>query len=205
MTLYASHDRLKRVNHTHEAIMQYLVANPEAKQSEIAAHFGYTEPYLSSIIHSHAFQDSFAQFREDYYGTLAKPIGEKLELISHQILDKLAEQVQTIDNPAFLVSTADKLLGRLGFGAKGTVVNVNTTNNTQNNTNITAEAIRAGEAARARLRKIKELEQGILADETEETARISTSAQPIQREGDQPSGMAGSEAQQAQREVPKGD
>ncbi len=56
---------LKRVSYTHEAMIDLIITQPQLKQSEIAAHFGYTESWISSILASDAFQAKMAARREE--------------------------------------------------------------------------------------------------------------------------------------------
>ena len=47
---------IARLNTTHEMLMNWLVCNPEKSLRECADHFGYTQSWLSQIIHSDIFQ-----------------------------------------------------------------------------------------------------------------------------------------------------
>lgn len=56
---------LKRCSYTHDAMIDLILAHPEMTQGAIAAHFGYTEGWISSILASDAFQNKMAARREE--------------------------------------------------------------------------------------------------------------------------------------------
>lgn len=161
-TLTKTNTTLKAVGHKHEAIMQHLIEYPEQKLGEVAAHFEIGQSWLSILIHSHAFQDAFAEYRDKYYGGVADGLEEKLNGLAHLCVDRLSEKMETCDDAAYIASTTDKVLGRLGFGAKGTGnLTVNATGPVQV-TQATPAAIHAAEEARKRLQKIKEVQAEVI-------------------------------------------
>lgn len=127
---------IQKVGIRHEAILNYLLENPTRSLGETAAHFGITQPWLSCIIHSDAFQSKLRE-RQDtvFHHTVVATIKDKAALVAHAALDKLADQLANglVQDPKQLTDTADKILGRLGYGGNngaqsGVTVNVN--NNT---------------------------------------------------------------------------
>lgn len=111
---------IAKVSHRHEAIMQYMVANPTAPLGEVAAAFGVTQPWLSCIIHSHAFKTKLRERQDALFGNIAATLTEKLEAVAHAALDNLHEHVLASNsNPAQNLEVADTVLKALGYGAKG--------------------------------------------------------------------------------------
>lgn len=57
--------RLKRVSYTHAALIDLIIEHPEWDQKDFAAHFGYTEGWMSNIMASDAFQAALASRKEE--------------------------------------------------------------------------------------------------------------------------------------------
>ena len=57
--------RLRRISYTHDAMIDLIIEQPELNQGQIAAHFGYTESWMSNIMASDAFQARMAARREE--------------------------------------------------------------------------------------------------------------------------------------------
>jgi hypothetical protein len=104
------------VSHRHEAIMNFMVANPTAKLGDVANQFGVTQPWLSCIIHSHAFKTKLREKQDEMWGDLAATVTEKLEAVAHATLDNILEHVHTCKMSLDAnVEVADRVLHRLGF------------------------------------------------------------------------------------------
>ena len=168
-TLTKTNNTLTKVGHKHEAIMQWLLENPESKLGDCAAHFGMTQTWLSIVIHSAAFQDAFAKYREDYYGEAAAGLDEKLNGLIHLAVDKLSEKMETCDDTQWIANTTDKLLGRLGYGTGGgSKINVIANGDgAVTIQTVSGEALIRADATRKRLQAIKQIEgETLRGDET---------------------------------------
>jgi hypothetical protein len=154
---------IQRVSHTHNAIMDYMLANPGVSLGEVAAHFKYSQPWLSCIIHSDAFQSLMREKQGVIFHTTVLPIREKLHAVGHQVLDRLAERIPLENDVAVLARTSEGVLDRLGFGSKtgGNTYILNQTNNTQVNT-LRSEL----DNARALLGKVEKPVIGVVIDES---------------------------------------
>lgn len=98
--------------------MNFILANPTCKYSEVAAHFKVTQAWLSVIVHSHAFQDQLRRRHDELFdAAVVQPLGDKLHAAAHMTLDEYMEKVPTLSADQ-LISAGDKLLGKLGFGTK---------------------------------------------------------------------------------------
>jgi hypothetical protein len=116
---------IQKVSIKHEAIMDFLILNPTMKMAEVAAHFGVTFPWLSTIVHSHAFQDLLRKKQDELFDcAVVQEVGGKLEAAAQVTLDAYLEKVPTLTADQ-LISSSDKLLGRLGYGTRNGSVNVN--------------------------------------------------------------------------------
>lgn len=124
--------QLMRLSVSHEAIINWLLLNPGKNQMKYCAeHFGYTRAWLSSIVHSDAFQAKLRDRQEQLFGDMMPSLAEQATGVAQVALEQLGEKLEKEEMPAkFLLDTTDRLLGRLGYSpsspAPGTVINNNT-------------------------------------------------------------------------------
>lgn len=168
-TTTTTNNRLAVAGHKHEAIMLHLLANPAEKLGDVARHFNVQPAWLSTIIHSHAFQDKFADMREQYYGNVTMSLSEQLLGLAHLATEKLAEKLEESEDAAFIASTSNMLFTKLGFGSKASVTvqagdGANITMNA-----VTPEALQRAEESRRRLRELKALEHQIIEGSMDES------------------------------------
>lgn len=125
---------IQQVSNRHEAILNHLIANPTMSLGAVALAFGYTQAWLSCIIHSDAFQCKLKERQDVVFHSTILPITEKMQAVAHIALDRLVERLPAENEPKNLSSIAGDVLDRLGYAAPkgGTVVNFQQ-NNVQNN------------------------------------------------------------------------
>jgi hypothetical protein len=99
----------------YDAIVDWLVLNPEKNQRDCADHFGLTQGWLSILIRSDMFQAKLQARRAEVTSRVASAIPEKLKAVADIALDKLADQVAKSEDPEFILNAADKALHRMGF------------------------------------------------------------------------------------------
>lgn len=129
----SSRPQLARLSITHDAIMDWLLANPgKGQMGACAAHFGFTQAWLSSMVWSDAFQAKLADRKEELFNLNVVPIRDQMNGVVQRTLDRLGEKVEVVQDPKVLVDVADKLLHRLGYAPK-VDQNPGVQNNTQNN------------------------------------------------------------------------
>jgi NADPH:quinone reductase-like Zn-dependent oxidoreductase len=117
-----------RVNYTHDAMIDLIIANPAITQNELARHFGYSVPWLSRIRNSDAFLARLAERKKDIVdpGVIAS-VEEKLRNIVDKSAEIILNKLETTQS-ADLAFKALELGGKLaGYGARqtGPVVNNN--------------------------------------------------------------------------------
>lgn len=117
--------QIQTISHKHQAIADWLIANPEKTQGECAAAFGITQAWLSIVINSDIFQD----YLQQRYAEVATPVvfslREKLLGVAHRAVEKLGTAVDNSQDPEFILAAADRALHRLGYApAKGPTVAV---------------------------------------------------------------------------------
>lgn len=123
---------LKRLSHTHLAIMDYMLANPGLPLAEVARHFGYTQSWLSTMIHTDVFQAGFRERREKWIAVHDGRLAAKLHEVAEASLDTLLGILQDENNrpsPAAANEITKTALSALGFTsqkvAPATAVQVN--------------------------------------------------------------------------------
>lgn len=96
--------RLKRCSYSHDAMIDLIIEHPEFTQNQIAAHFGYTPPWISNILASEAFQAKMASRREEIIDPeLKATIKERFEALvirSLTVLQEKLAQPRVSDNVA---------------------------------------------------------------------------------------------------------
>lgn len=106
---------IARISHTHEQIINWLVMNPEKSLRECADSFGYTQPWLSQLIHSDIFQAALKQRQLQVAARVAASIPEKLQAITDIALEKLGDQISKSEDPDYILDVADRALHRMGY------------------------------------------------------------------------------------------
>jgi len=111
----------------HEAILNYLLANPLVKMGDVAEHFRVSRGWLSLIIHSDVFQRKLRERQDIHFDHSILPAMEKVQLVADMALDRMIECLPYESDVGKLNLVADKALSRLGYGTEapaGTQVNV---------------------------------------------------------------------------------
>lgn len=125
---------IQKVSIKHEMIMNYIMENPQEPLASVAAHFGISSAWLSTVIHSPAFQDRLLEKKDVlFHHTVVATVRDKVSVLAHKALDKLVDQIDFTLDTKELRETADMALERLGYGGKNggagdgpTVINNNT-------------------------------------------------------------------------------
>ena len=92
----------QKVNYTHEALVELMVAHPELNQNELAKYFGYTPAWLSTIVCSDAFQAKLAQRREEIIDPVLRlTVEERFKALVNRSFEVLQEK---LSGPASTVS-----------------------------------------------------------------------------------------------------
>jgi hypothetical protein len=118
------------VSNRHNAIIDYMVANPTARLKTVAAEFQITQSWLSVLIHSSAFKAKL-QARQDlvFNEEVQATVEERLMGVASVATDRLLELVPKETEVKVIADTMDKTLKALGYGQKmvGTAVQQNNT------------------------------------------------------------------------------
>jgi len=124
---------IKEVSHRHEALLNFILANPMVRMQDVAAAFGYSAAWCSLVIHSDAFQKLLREKQEMFFDVSIMPAMDKVSTAADMALDKIIELIPRETDIGKLNSVADKALNRLGYSSGvegnggGTNVQVNVT------------------------------------------------------------------------------
>lgn len=130
---------LKRMGLKHEALLNYMLANPTMKVSEVARACGVSYSWASIVVHSDAFQARLRQRQDEIFNAHVQPLHEKMVGVAHMAVDKLGEQLEKSTDPDYILNVSDKILHRLGFAPKATPVAIAPPSTTINQINIGGE------------------------------------------------------------------
>ena len=111
---------IQKLNHRHDAIVEWLVMNPHRTQGECAKELNYTEPWLSQLIATDMFKAKYQELCLERGMPQIHSLGAKMSRAAHMALDKVIDDLenQRLDGAAALETSAS-MLDRLGYSAKG--------------------------------------------------------------------------------------
>jgi hypothetical protein len=107
-----------RLSHRHEAILNWLIANPEQKLEDCAREFGVTQPWLSSLIHCDLFQSALREKQAYVFGEISITVKDRITHLAHESLRRLTERIESgsVSNDQ-LIDSAELAVKSMGFGA----------------------------------------------------------------------------------------
>lgn len=110
---------IARVNYSHDAMIDLIIANPALSQNEIAKHFGYSVGWVSRVRNSDAFLARLAERKNDIVDpALALSVEEKLRAIVDKSAEILLDKLNATQSADLALKALD-LGGKLaGYGAR---------------------------------------------------------------------------------------
>lgn len=123
-------DAILAISHRHEAILNWLLLNPHRSLRECADELGFTQAWLSSVIHSDIFQAKLKERQESVFLAVAQDIPRKLRGLADVAIEKVTRIIESSEDPDLVVDVFDKTLNRLGYapqkgGGPGPTTQVN--------------------------------------------------------------------------------
>src|SRR5688572_23709248 len=90
--------RLQKISYTHDAMIDLIIEGSRRpggiSQKELAAHFGYTEGWISNVLASDAFQSKLALRREEIIDPVLKAtLRERFDALTRLSLDVLEKRM----------------------------------------------------------------------------------------------------------------
>ena len=115
MPIIDGRPQIKKVSVKHDAIMDFMIANPATPLRDVAANFQISQSWLSSLIYSDAFQIQLKSKQVEVFEETVIPLRAKVVGVAHAAVEKLGEKIDKSEDPAFILETTDKVLHRLGW------------------------------------------------------------------------------------------
>lgn len=106
---------IQKMSHRHEILLDFMLANPAARLKDLSLHFSMTVPWLSTIIHSDAFQAKLAERQDECFTGTVLSLREKMCGLADQAVEKLSDDLGNSQDPRYTLDVADKVLHRLGY------------------------------------------------------------------------------------------
>lgn len=104
--------------------MDFLLQCPHAKLGDVALHFGYTQSWLSTVIHSNAFQAELASRRGEISTRIAGDIPTRLRALGHQAIEKLEDTFEVgLATPSLAMEVLQLAAKAEGLGEKKPAAN----------------------------------------------------------------------------------
>lgn len=116
---------IARVKYSHDAMIDVLIAQPGIQQGQLAAHFGYTQAWVSRIMNSDAFLARLAERKSDLVDpSIALTLDEKFKALASRSLDIVLEKLEVTKNPDTALKALELSSKALGYGARQQNLNV---------------------------------------------------------------------------------
>jgi hypothetical protein len=122
----AKRNAIAKVNYSHDAMIDMIVANPWISQGELAAAFGYTEGWVSQVIASDAFQARLALRKDALVDPhLRTTIEERFKGLVVRSIELLMRRLDERNVPdEVLLKSLEVASKAAGYGAKNPNIGV---------------------------------------------------------------------------------
>lgn len=112
-------DAVAKLNYSHDAMIDLILANPSITQEELARKFGYTQGWVSRVMASDAFKAMLAKRRTELVDPLvAHSIEQQLEGLARRSLEVVMSKLDanpTLDGGLKALEVSSRALG---YGAR---------------------------------------------------------------------------------------
>ncbi|HEX6824728.1 MAG TPA: hypothetical protein VF077_00315 [Nitrospiraceae bacterium] len=117
---------LTKMNYRHDAIVLWLVQNPDRLLADCAEYFGYTQAWLSRIVNSDMFQAAYREKCQELGAIAVHSVGAKLGHLAATAIDKSVERIEKgLASERFLADSAKTALTAIGYGGPSTMPQIN--------------------------------------------------------------------------------
>jgi len=112
-------DILRRgLSYLHEALADWMLVNPGGTLREMGKHFGYSAPWLCSVINTDMFKAYMAARRVEVSAQVAGSLPQKLEAAAHLATERIIEVIEQAQDSDTLIDAFDKVMHRYGYAPK---------------------------------------------------------------------------------------
>lgn len=121
---------IQKVSYTHDGMIDLIVSNPAISQGQIAAHFGYSQTWVSIVFNSDSFKERLEERKAEIIDpALRASIEEKLRALADLSFQVVMDRLAAGRDAALGLKSLDLATRALGYGAspravQQTVVNV---------------------------------------------------------------------------------
>lgn len=110
---------LQKIGITHDAIIDFVIANPSSTYRQIAGAFEYSPEGIGIIVRSDAFKARLETRRSDLVDPLIRrSVEERLTGLAHSSLDILQAKLATSDDPKLALAALDLATKASQYGAR---------------------------------------------------------------------------------------
>lgn len=108
---------LKKLSVNHNAIADWLIANPgRGQQALCASEFGITQSWLSTLINQDAFQSLLKNKQSNIFDEVIVPLKDKIAGVAHRSVEKLGEILDNTNDGRLVKDISDSMIKALGYG-----------------------------------------------------------------------------------------
>ncbi len=110
---------IKKTRYTHEAMADLILANPAISQNELAAYFGYSPGWVSTVITSDAFQAFLAEKKERIVDPVLRgAVEESFKGLVLRSIEILRKKLDGDVDGGFALEVMKHSSKALGYGAR---------------------------------------------------------------------------------------
>lgn len=119
MPLAGKNDRLKNISYSHDGMIDMMLANPAISKGELAMHFGRSQSWVSTVIHSDAFQARLAERKAVLIDPLiAGSLEARMKALAEQSLQVLQDKLDAKPDADLALEAFKASSKALGYGAR---------------------------------------------------------------------------------------
>lgn len=114
-----SADTKKKIRHLHDAVIDFMLANPGATKKAISTHFKRSEGWMYTVTASDAFAKRLEERREDIVDPIMRAtLDDQIKGLAMKSMDVLAAALEAKPDPALALQVAEMTQKSLGYGAR---------------------------------------------------------------------------------------
>lgn len=114
--------QIQSISHRHEAIVDWLLANPGKRNMQaLAEHIGFSRSWISIVMRSDVFREYYERRRLEFNGEMSRRIVEKQQIVTMKALDRLEAFLDDDESDLDARAASDianKTAQMLGYGTK---------------------------------------------------------------------------------------
>lgn len=110
--------QLGKIRYEHQDMVDFLIANPNTTQNELAARYGYSPSFISILLNSDAFQSFYAERRNALVDpVLVQALETRFKALTQRSVDRLLEELdKPACKPEIMLRAAELGAKTLGMG-----------------------------------------------------------------------------------------